>query len=154
AYRRAGYRIMLYTSLMALGLSPEFQSGQIAREHPDWLQRDAKGNHVMVWGVPWLCPNTGAREAALERCLHITREYNADGVMLDKHQFLSAPAGWTSHCAACMTAFRNYTQKRFGDKQSMQLFGAAPDQLQTPPAEGPLYFAWLHWRNRVWAEVN
>src|SRR5262249_45604998 len=49
AYRAAGYRIMLYTSVMALGLAPEFQSGQIAREHPGWLQRDPKGNPVLVW---------------------------------------------------------------------------------------------------------
>jgi hypothetical protein len=107
AYRRAGYRVMLYTSVMALGLAPEFQSGQISREHPDWLQRDPKGNPVMVWGVPWLCPSTGAREAALDRCLRIVREYNADGVMLDNNQFFFAAAGWTCHCDACTNGSDN-----------------------------------------------
>lgn len=54
AYRKAGYRLILYTSVMGLGLSPEFESGRIAHEHPDWLQRDPKGNTVNVWDVPWL----------------------------------------------------------------------------------------------------
>ncbi len=154
AYRAAGYRILLYTSVMALGLSPEFQSGQISREHPDWLQRDPKGNPVLVWGVPWLCPSTGAREAALERCLRIVKEYNADGVMLDNNQFFFATAGWTCHCDSCANGFRDYIHQRFGDQQSTQLFGAPPEKLQIPTDEGPLYFNWLHWRNRVWAEVN
>ena len=44
AYRAAGYRILLYTSLTGCGQAPEFQSGQIAREHPDWSQRDPAGN--------------------------------------------------------------------------------------------------------------
>jgi hypothetical protein len=154
AYRAAGYRILLYTSVMALGLSPEFQSGQISREHPDWLQRDPKGNPVLAWGVPWLCPSTGAREVALDRCLEITRKYNADGIMLDNNEFFFAAAGWTCHCDACTKAFREYLHKRFGDEQSTQRFGAATDKPRIPTQECPLYFAWLHWRNRVWAEIN
>src|SRR5262249_33554120 len=142
AYRAAGYRIMLYTSVMALGLAPEFQSGQIAREHPDWLQRDRKGNPVLVWRVPWLCPSTGARQAALERCLRITREYKPDGLMLDNNQFFIAAAGWTCHCDACTKAFRNYLEKRFGSEKCAQLFGIEPQELQIPSDEGPLYFEW------------
>jgi hypothetical protein len=152
--RAAGYHILLYTSVMAFGLSPEFQSGQIAREHPDWQQRDPKGNPVLVWGVPWLCPNSGARQLALERALRIAREYDVDGVMLDNNQFFFAAAGWTCHCGACTAAFREYVQKRFGVNKSRQLFGAAPNELTIPTEEGPLYAVWLHWRNRVWAEVN
>jgi hypothetical protein len=152
AYRRAGYRIMLYTSVMAIGLAPEFQSGQISREHPDWLQRDPKGNPVLVWDVPWLCPSTAAREVTLERCRRIVREYNADGVMLDNNQFFFAAAGFTCHCDACTTAFREYVRKRFGDDGSKLLFGQSPDKLRIPIQEGPLYFEWLHWRNRVWAQ--
>ncbi len=154
AYRAAGYRIMLYTSVMGLGLAPEFQSGQISREHPDWLQRDPKGNPVLVWDIPWLCPSTGAREIALDRCVRIARQYNADGIMLDNNEFYYAAAGWTCHCEGCKKACRQYVHKRFGDKKSTELFGAAPDKLQIPTAESPLYFEWLHWRNRVWADVN
>src|SRR3954454_17359543 len=154
AYRAAGYRILLYTSVMALGLSPEFQSGQISREHPDWLQRDPKGNPVLAWGVPWLCPSTGAREVALDRCLEIPRKYNADGIMLANNEFFFAAAGWPCHCDACTKAFREYLHKRFGDEQSTQRFGAATDKPRIPTQECPLYFAWLHWRNRVRAEIN
>lgn len=154
AYRAAGYRIMLYTSLMALGLSPEFQSGEIARRHPDWLQRDPRGNHVLVWGVPWLCPSTGARQAALDRCVRIVAEYDADGVMLDNNQFFKAEAGWTCHCDACRQAFREYISTRFGDEESSRLFGAAPQAIEIPTEPGPVFALWVHWRNRVWADVN
>lgn len=153
--REAGYRILLYTSVMAMGLTPEFQSGEIAAKHPDWLQRDAAGNHVMVWGVPWLCPNSGAREAALERCLRIVREYDADGVMLDNNQFFKTEAGgWTCHCDACTRKFREYLKSRFGDEEAANLFGKATADLSIPIERGPLHAIWLHWRNRVWAEIN
>jgi hypothetical protein len=154
AYRAAGYKLMLYTSLMALGLSPEFQSGAVDREHPDWLQRDPKGNPVMVWGVPWLCPSTGARQAALDRCVRIAREYQADGVMLDNNQFYFADAGWTCHCEACNKAFREYVERRCGAGGTRQLFGVEPAKIRIPSEEGPLFALWMHWRNRVWAEVN
>lgn len=154
AYRAAGYRIMLYTSVMALGLSPEFQSGEIARQHPDWLQRDPKGNPVMAWGVPWLCPSTAARDAALDRCVRIAHEYHADGVMLDNNEFFFAEAGWTCHCDACTKAFRAYVDTRCGADKCEQLFGVAPPEIKIPTEEGPLYSLWLHWRNRDWAEIN
>ncbi|MEO7300040.1 MAG: alpha-amylase family protein [Verrucomicrobiota bacterium] len=154
AYRAAGYRLILYTSVMALGLSPDFMSEKIKREHPDWLQRDPKGNPVMVWGVPWLCPNTGARDAALTRAVRIAKEYRADGIMLDNNQFFFAEGGWTCHCDSCKKAFREYVGCRFGVKKTKRLFGVAPDKLPIPTEAGPLFSLWMHWRNRVWAEVN
>jgi hypothetical protein len=154
AYRKTGYRILLYTSLMADGLSPEFQSGEIGRQHPDWLQRDPKGNPVLMWDVPWLCPSTGARQHALDRCLKLVKEYDPDGIMLDNNEFFFAAGGWTCHCDACTKGFQQYVAQRFGADQSKQLFGAAPEQLKPPTEEGPLHALWLHWRNRVWAEVN
>ena len=154
AYQAAGYRLILYTSVMACGMCPEFQSGQLAREHPDWLQRDPKGNPVMVYGVPWLCPSTPARDYALERALRIAREYQADGILLDNNMFYATKDGWTCHCAACTRAFREYVRQRFGADRARRFFGAAPDDLQIPSQEGPLFALWLHWRNRVWGEVN
>lgn len=153
AYRKAGYRLILYTSVMADGLSPEFQSGEIGRKHPDWLQRDPKGNTVNVWGVPWLCPSTGAREVALERCLKLVRDYVPDGLMLDNNEFYFAKAGWTCHCHACTAAFRKYAHDRCGDDASRALFGSAPNQFDIPSQEGPLFWFWVQWRNRVWADV-
>ena len=154
AYRAAGYRIILYTSVMASGLVPEFQSGQLAREHPDWLQRDARGNPVMVYGQPWLCPSTPAREYALDHALRIAREYQPDGILLDNNEFFHAQAGWTCHCADCAKAFREYVRQRLGDAKTKRLFGVAPEQLEIPTQEGPLFSLWLRWRNRVWAGIN
>ena len=154
AYRAAGYRLILYTSVMASGMVPEFQSGQLARDHPDWLQRDPQGNPVMVYGVPWLCPSTPARDYALDYALRIAREYQPDGILLDNNEFFQAQAGWTCHCAACTKAFREYARQRLGDAETKRLFGVAPEQLEIPTQEGPLYALWLRWRNRVWAGIN
>jgi hypothetical protein len=154
AYRAAGYRLILYTSVMGDGLAPEFQSGQLAREHPDWEQRDARGNPVTVYGVPWLCPNTGAREYTLEHALRIAREYQPDGILLDNNEFFQARAGWTCHCAACTKGFREYAGRRLGPELTKRLFGVAPEQLEIPTQEGPLYSLWIQWRNRVWAGIN
>ena len=154
AYRAAGYKLILYTSVMGFGLAPEFQSGQVAREHPDWLQRDPKGNPVMVYGVPWLCPNTGARDYALDRAARIAKEYDADGILLDNNQFFFAGAGWTCHCDSCTKKFREYVKQRFGAEKTKQFFGVTPEDLQIPSSEGPLWALWLNWRNRSWADIN
>lgn len=154
AYRAAGYHVLLYTSVEACGQTPEFQSGQVAREHPDWSQRDPKGNPVLVYGQPWLCPTGGARQYALDRAVRITRQYHPDGILLDNSEFFFAKDGWTCHCAACQQAFRDYVKKRFGVERTKRFFGVAPDRLEIPSDEGPLFALWLQWRNRVWAQVN
>ena len=154
AFRAAGYHIILYTSIFANGQTPEWQSGQIAREHPDWSQRDPAGNPVLAYGQPWLCPSTGAREYALDRAVRIAREYQADGILLDNNEFYFAQAGWTCHCAACTRAFREYVRQRFGNERAKRFFGVSPGQLEIPSQEGPLFALWLHWRNRLWAEIN
>jgi len=154
AYRAAGYHVVLYTSIEACGQTPEFQSGQVAREHPEWAQRDPKGNPVLVYGQPWLCPSGGARQYALDRAVRLARDYQADGILLDNNEFFFAKDGWTCHCASCTQGFRAYVKQRFGVKKAKRFFGVAPDQLEIPAAEGPLFALWLQWRNRVWAEIN
>jgi hypothetical protein len=154
AFRAAGYHIILYTSIFANGQTPEWQSGQIAREHPEWSQRDPGGNPVVAYGQPWLCPSTGAREYVLDRTIRLAREYQPDGILLDNNEFYFAKDGWTCHCDACTRAFREYVRKRFGNDRCRRFFGVAPDQLQIPSQEGPLFALWIHWRNRVWAEIN
>ena len=154
AYRTAGYHVLLYTSVEACGQTPEFQSGQVARDHPEWSQRDPKGNPVLVYGQPWLCPSGGARQYALDRAVRITREYKPDGILLDNSEFFFVKDGWTCHCAACQKAFRDYVNKRFGVERTKRFFGAAPEAIEIPSEEGPLFALWLQWRNRVWAEIN
>lgn len=154
AYRKAGWKIILYTSLTGFGYTKEFASGQVAKEHPDWSQRDPKGNPIMVYGAPWLCPNTGARQAALDRAVNLVRTYHPDGVLLDNNQFFFAKDGWTCHCDGCTKAFRQYVAKRFEAEQSRKLFGSPPQELLIPTDDGPLKALWMKWRNRVLAEVN
>ncbi len=154
AYRAAGYHVLLYTSIEACGQTPEFQSGQVAREHPEWSQRDPGGNPVLVYGQPWLCPTGGARQYALDRAVRLTRDYQPDGILLDNSEFFFARDGWTCHCAACQKAFREYVKKRFGVERTKRFFGVAPAELEIPSKEGPLFALWLQWRNRVWAEIN
>ena len=50
--------------------------------------------------------------------------------------------------------FRDYVNQRFGVERTKRFFGAAPDQLEIPSQEGPLFALWLQWRNRVWAQIN
>jgi hypothetical protein len=85
--------------------------------------------------------------------VRLMRDYAPDGIMLDNNEFYHARAGWTCHCAACTAAFRQYTRARLGVETSRALFGATPDALQIPTQEGPLFWFWVQWRNRLWADV-
>jgi hypothetical protein len=154
AFRAAGYRIILYTSIFANGQTPEWQSGQIGREHPEWSQRDPAGNPVMAYGQPWLCPSTGARDYTLDRAVRLAREYQPDGILLDNNEFYFAKAGWTCHCESCTRGFRDYVRKRFGAEGCRRFFGTDPEELEIPSQEGPLFALWVRWRDRVWAEIN
>ncbi len=75
-------------------------------------------------------------------------------ILLDNNEFFFAKDGWTCHCASCTKGFRDYVKKRFGVAKTKRFFGVAPDQLEIPAEEGPLFALWLQWRNRVWAEIN
>ncbi len=74
--------------------------------------------------------------------------------MLDNNQFFYTPNGWTCHCEGCQKRFRQYVRERFGDEDALRLFGARANALRIPVEKGPLFALWVHWRNRVWAEVN
>ena len=112
----------------ACGQTPEFQSGQVARTHPEWSQRDPGGNPVMVYGQPWLCPS-GTRNMA-DRAVRITRQYQPDGILLDNSEFCEGRLDMPLR--SCQKAFRDYVKQRFGVEQAKRFFGAAPDQLEIP----------------------
>ncbi|MBI2302855.1 MAG: beta-galactosidase, partial [Armatimonadetes bacterium] len=114
-YRRAGFRFVLYSSLMHCGHDPAWQTGRLQREHPEWSQRDSKGNPVTEYGAEWLCPNTGAFDHCLRYTLDLVRRYHADAVMLDNPESLNSTAGLpTCYCDACRQRFRDYVAQRFG----------------------------------------
>ena len=149
AYRKAGFRIILYTSIMHCGHAPVWQEGHLSKSHPEWSQRGPKGETVTLYGHPWLCPSTDATPFTIDYTRRIVERYGADAVMLDNNEFFSTPSGLTCHCAGCQLGFRKYLELRFGET----LFGQPCSEVEIPSEPGPLYALWLHWRNRVWAEA-
>lgn len=150
AFRQAGFRIILYTSIHHCGHAPEWQDGRLAREHPEWSQRGPEGKPVTVYGSDWLCPSTGALDYTLEYTRGLVERYAPDGVMLDNNEFYWTSSGLTCYCASCQEAFRAYLKQRFGDTA----LGVEADECEIPTEPGPLYNLWLHWRNRVWGRAN
>ncbi len=74
--------------------------------------------------------------------------------MLDNNEFMTtASGGPTCYCASCRDAFRRYIRPRFGD-DARKRFGAGVENIGIPIFPGPLMNAWIHWRNRVWAEAD
>ena len=160
AYRRAGYRVILYSSVVQSGMDPVWHNGDLGRVHPEWSQRDAVGRPLTKYGHPWLCPNSPALEYSLDYTERLARRYGADGIMLDNNQFFytdeknTSPSTWTCYCDYCQHKFRDYAVRRFGPERLKRMFGVDADGLRIPAEEGPLRALWVHWRNRVWAETN
>jgi len=156
AYRAHGFRIILYTSIMHCGHDTTWESGQLARDHPDWRQVDADGTPVVVYGQPWLCPSTPALDDTIDYTRRLIQRWKPDAVMLDNNEFLHTTAGKpTCHCASCQQRFGAYIAARFGAERARRLLGVAdPKTVRIPTHEGNLFRVWIHWRNRVWAEAT
>jgi len=154
AYRAAGLRIILYSSIMHCGHAPIWQNGTLTKSHPEWSQRGPKGEPVTLYGAEWLCPSTEALPFTIEYARELQRRYRADAVMLDNNEFFTASSGLTCHCVGCQRSFRKYVEDRFGDV----VLGRPTNTLTIPTEPGPLYKPlynlWLHWRNRAWAEAT
>lgn len=155
AYRKAGYRLILYSGVTNCGYNPQWQKGKVARQHPDWSQRDPKG-HVVNGGYAhgWLCPNTPARAFALEYTKSLLRQYDPDGIMLDNNEYFYTHDGWACYCPYCQKAFPRYLRRRLTPDWIRRNLGADPDRLTLPTRHGPLWALWVHWRKRVWAETD
>jgi hypothetical protein len=160
AYRRAGYRVILYSSVVQSGMDPVWHNGHLERAHPEWSQRDAEGRPLTKYGHPWLCPSSPALEYSLDYTERLARRYGADGIMLDNNQFFytdeknPGPSTWTCYCDYCQHKFRDYAVRRFGPERLKRVFGVDAGGLRIPTEEGALRALWIHWRNRVWAETN
>ena len=160
AYRRAGYRVILYSSVAQSGMDPVWHNGHLEQVHPEWSQRDAEGRPLTKYGHAWLCPNSPALEYSLDYTERQARRYAADGIMLDNNQFFytdekkTGPSTWTCYCDYCQHKFRDYAARRFGPEGLKRAFGVDANGLRIPTEEGPLRALWVHWRNRVWAETN
>ncbi len=154
AYRKENYKIILYSSVMHCGHAPMWESGDLAREHPDWLQRDAFGDTVRAFGHPWLCPSTPALAYTLNYTLKLVHDYSPDGIMLDNNGFGHTGNGFACYCEYCARDFRDYAVKRCGASWLGSQLQVDPDKLKIPTEKGPLWSLWILWRSRVWAETN
>jgi hypothetical protein len=153
AFRRAGYKIVIYSSIMHAGHSPPWQHGELARDHPDWSQRDMDGKPRTNYGSEWLCPNSPALAYTLEYARGLVQRYQADGIQLDNNQFHVSDAGRpTCYCVHCQAAFKAYVVQRFG-LRTREFFGCSENELEIPRQPGPLYNLWIEWRYRVWAQA-
>ncbi|NSW54388.1 MAG: beta-galactosidase [Armatimonadetes bacterium] len=155
-YRAHDMRIIIYTSIMHCGHSPQWQFGGIAKEHPEWSMVDPAGNPITLYGHPWLCPSTGALEHTIRYTEELVRQYSPDAVMLDNNEFLNSDAGApTCYCEGCKAGFARYIRERFTPEQLRATTGLTPDQVAIPQVDSdPLWGLWLSWRNRVWAEAT
>jgi hypothetical protein len=146
AYRKAGYKLILYSSLVNVGHDPAWY--RTLKDHPDWRQIDASGK-----SKAWLCPNTGAFEGAITYTKKIVGRYQADGVMLDNNAFMDTGRRAPScYCQGCEEKFRTYVATRFGPSIERYL-GVSAEAVQIPRTNGPLYNLWKQWRNRSWVET-
>lgn len=159
-YRRAGYRVILYSSVVQSGLDPVWHNGHLDQVHPDWMMRDARGRPVAKYGHGWLCPNSPGLEYTIAYTEQLVRSYRPDGIMLDNNQFFyteendTGPETWACYCKYCQAKFSDYVLRRFGEDRAARAFNINPADFKIPVDEGPLRSLWIHWRNRVWAETN
>ena len=155
AFRRAGYKLMLYSSIMHCGHDSQWQSGTLEREHPDWSQIDAKGNPVTDYGHAWICPSSPGLEYTLHYTEGLVRSYHPDAIMLDDNGFYHTnEGGWSCYCRYCREGFRDYVLRRCGAQWLESQLGLKAGEVDMPTEKGPLYALWLHWRNRVWAHAD
>ena len=155
AFRRAGYKLMLYSSIMHCGHAPQWQFGSIEAEHPDWSQLDSNGNAVTDYGHAWICPSSPGLEYTLHYTEGLVKSYHPDAIMLDDNGFYHTnEGGWSCYCRYCQKGFRDYVASRCGERWLESQLSLKPDDIKIPTQKGPLYALWLRYRNRIWAHAD
>ena len=155
AFRRAGYKLMLYSSIMHCGHAPQWQFGSIEADHPDWSEIDADGNAVTDYGHAWICPNSPGLEYTLHYTEDLVKTYHPDAIMLDDNGYYHTKEGGLScYCRYCQKGFREYVVNRCGERWLASQLSLKPDDLKIPAQKGPLYALWLRFRNRTWAHAD
>jgi len=156
SYRSAGFRILLYSSIMHCGHAPVWQSGDLTDGHPDWRQVDETGTPILTYGAAWLCPSTPALDYTLRYTRGLVTCWNPDGIMLDNNEFLKTAQGKpTCYCKYCQRGFVDYVARRFGHDEARDSFGVTDfGAMRIPTTDGDLFRLWIHWRNVVWADAT
>ncbi|TAM79230.1 MAG: hypothetical protein EPN47_19675 [Acidobacteria bacterium] len=155
SFRRAGYKLMLYSSIMHCGHAPQWQFGGVEAEHPDWSEIGADGNAVTEYGHAWICPNSPGLEYTLHYTADLVKAYHPDGIMLDDNGYYhTKEGGWSCYCHYCQAGFREYVVNRCGERWLESQLSLKPDNIKIPTQKGPLYALWLRFRNRTWANAD
>ena len=103
AFRNAGLRVLLYSSLVHKGEDPQWANGSLAKLHPDWSQRHRDGSAATLETKPMLSPSSqAALQFTINYTVQLLERYPADGVYLDDNQ-LGASKADTSITSACMS---------------------------------------------------
>lgn len=140
-YHAGGLKVLMYWSIMHVGHHDAWH--QVAKEHPEWAQRDADGNPITTYGDLWLCPSTGALPYCIDLGVRLMLEMGADGTMLDNNGFgRTAKGGVTCYCESCRRKFADWLTK------------PVPAEAGGPLPGNPLYPYWREWRYKVWADAD
>lgn len=148
-YHAAGLKVIMYWSIMHVGHHDAWH--EVAKQHPEWAQRDAAGKPITTYGDLWLCPSTGALQYCIDLGIKLLLELDADGIMLDNNQFgKTSDGGITCYCKGCTAAFRRWARPN----GPPEVAGAPTALNRIPRPEEPLYPYWREWRYQVWAEAD
>jgi hypothetical protein len=161
-YREAGFKIIIYSSIIHSGHFSTWESGLLDRLFPLWQQRSSNGATCNTYGHPWLSPATDGFDYTLAYAKQLIELYQPDAIMLDNSQLMwgrdvsgNVTGGPTDYSDGAQNKFREYLENRYGDAVETE-FGVSlenvsiPDENQT---DTKLYRIWMDWRNRHMAET-
>jgi hypothetical protein len=154
SYARAGMGVLLYSSIVHAGEDPVWTSGNLSRDHPDWLQRHVDGSPWLLETKPALTPAAdGAVEWTLNRTLGLLRQFpEATGVMLDNSE-LCPDSELCDYSAAALGKWQAYLTSRLPAewaRRCLNVSDRATAPLPTAADVGsPLFGLFDHFRNRL-----
>ncbi len=171
AFRNAGVKVLLYSSLVHKGDDVQWANGSLFRHHPEWSQRHRDGSPTCLGNgapctTPMLSPSSlPAVNFEVNYTLALLQRYPADGVYLDDNQLGGNASDPADFSAAALASWRVYLSERFGAEWSTKCLNisdinsaAIPSQPPIEPdgsmAMTPGWAVWLRFRNREMAKAN
>ena len=171
AFRKAGVKVLLYSSLVHKGDDVQWANGSLFRHHPDWSQRHRDGTPTCLGNgapctTPMLSPSSlPAVNFEVNYTLGLLQRYPADGVYLDDNQLGGNASDPADFSAAALASWRDYLQERFGaawsakclnitDVKSAGIPPRPPIDLRGGMTVTPAWAVWLRFRNREMAKAN
>ena len=155
AFSEAGLGVVLYSSIVHAGEDPVWTSGNLSRQHPEWLQRHRDGKPWLLETKPALSPfNDAAIEFTLNRTLALLATYpQANGIMLDNSELCPTGNSLCDYSDAALAKWRAYLSLRFGTAWTARCLGVSDPASAVLPnsaanSGSPLFGVWSHFRDR------